>query len=126
MYGPFARRASGERSWDEASPTLAHPLDNHHVTAHHYGMTSTKHRTSFALDDETAGRLRALAERWRVSQAEVVRRAVRLAAEQARSEERDIRARLAAYRADGRLTRAAADAWLDEVAESRAEWGRSR
>ena len=89
-------------------------------------MAATKHRTSFALDEETAARLRSLSERWRVSQAEVVRRAVKLAVERAQAEERDLRERLAAYHADGRLTPAAADAWLDEVAEGRAEWGRSR
>lgn len=35
-----------------------------------------KHRTSFALDELTARRLKILAARWKVSQAEVVRRAV--------------------------------------------------
>jgi len=37
------------------------------------------HRTTFALDQETAVRLRRLAARWEVSQAEVVRRAVAMA-----------------------------------------------
>lgn len=39
------------------------------------------HRTTFALDEETAQRLKRLAARWDVSQAEVVRRSV-LQAEQ--------------------------------------------
>ncbi len=39
-------------------------------------------RTTFALDEDTMQRIRGLAKAWGVSQAEVVRRAVRLAAEQ--------------------------------------------
>jgi predicted transcriptional regulator len=34
------------------------------------------HRTTFALDENTARRLKRLAARWQVSQAEVVRRSV--------------------------------------------------
>lgn len=40
------------------------------------GMSAMKYRTTFALDDKTIRRLKLLALRWRVSQAEVVRRAV--------------------------------------------------
>ena len=40
------------------------------------GMASMTHRTTFALDAETMRRLKHLAARWKVSQAEVVRRAV--------------------------------------------------
>ncbi len=40
------------------------------------GMAAMKYRTTFALDDKTIRRLKLLALRWRVSQAEVVRRAV--------------------------------------------------
>ena len=39
------------------------------------------HRTTFALDYETATRLRRLAAAWQVSQAEVVRRSVAIAEE---------------------------------------------
>ena len=34
------------------------------------------HRTTFALDEKTANRIRELAKSWQVSQAEVIRRAV--------------------------------------------------
>ncbi|MFT5497247.1 MAG: hypothetical protein ACI9TH_002653 [Kiritimatiellia bacterium] len=56
------------------------------------GMKSMTHRTTFALDQETAKRLKRLAV-WQVSQAEVVRRAVALA-EQADASEQDPSARL--------------------------------
>ena len=56
------------------------------VTARHYngmhdGMSRMTHRTTFALDHETATRLRRLAAAWQVSQAEVVRRSVAIAEE---------------------------------------------
>lgn len=40
------------------------------------GMPDTVHRTTFALDEVTAGHLQKLASLWQVSQAEVIRRAV--------------------------------------------------
>ena len=40
------------------------------------GMPEMTHRTTFALDEATAQRLKRLATRWEVSQAEVVRRSV--------------------------------------------------
>jgi hypothetical protein len=40
------------------------------------GMAVMTNRTTFALDTETIKRLKRLAARWQVSQAEVVRRAV--------------------------------------------------
>jgi predicted transcriptional regulator len=40
------------------------------------GMAVMTNRTTFALDAETIRRLKRLAARWQVSQAEVVRRAV--------------------------------------------------
>ena len=40
------------------------------------GMSTMTHRTTFALDKGTAQRLKRLAARWGVSQAEVVRRSV--------------------------------------------------
>ena len=40
------------------------------------GMAVMTNRTTFALDTETIRRLKRLATRWQVSQAEVVRRAV--------------------------------------------------
>ena len=43
------------------------------------GMATMTHRTTFALDEATAQRIRSLAASWKVSQAEVVRRVVSLA-----------------------------------------------
>ena len=43
-------------------------------------------RATYALDRETAESIRRLAGRWRTSQAEVIRRAVRSAAEQSHAE----------------------------------------
>ena len=40
------------------------------------GMPNRVHRTTFALDEVTAGYLQKLASLWQVSQAEVIRRAV--------------------------------------------------
>ena len=40
------------------------------------GMAVMTHRTTFALDGPTVRRLKRLASRWKVSQAEVIRRAV--------------------------------------------------
>jgi hypothetical protein len=40
------------------------------------------HRTTFALDEQTARRLKRLAARWNVSQAEVVRRSLEKAERQ--------------------------------------------
>ena len=42
-------------------------------------MATMTHRTTFSLDEETTHSIKALAKLWRVSQAEVVRRAVSLA-----------------------------------------------
>ena len=42
----------------------------------HDGMAVMTHRTTFALDGATVRRLKRLASRWKVSQAEVIRRAV--------------------------------------------------
>lgn len=89
-------------------------------------MGKTKHRTSFALDEATAERIQRLARRWGVSQAEVVRRAVRLAADQSETEGSDVRERVARYRSSGRISQEQADEFLRQVAEDRASWGRDR
>ena len=42
-------------------------------------MATMTHRATFALDDATTDRIKSLSKLWKVSQAEVVRRAVSLA-----------------------------------------------
>lgn len=89
-------------------------------------MHKTKHRTSFALDDTTIERLRRLARRWEVSQAEVVRRAVEIAEDQAERRGESVRERLQGYQERGRLTADAAEKYLSEVEEERQHWDRKR
>lgn len=87
-------------------------------------MVVSKHRTSFALDEETLRMLQQLAGQWRVSQAEVVRRSVRLAAEHDRTNISGLRQSLAAYQETGRLSAEEADSFLGRIAAERADWGR--
>jgi Arc/MetJ-type ribon-helix-helix transcriptional regulator len=51
-------------------------------------MATMSVRATYALDQPTADTIRKLAGRWNISQAEVIRRAVKLAAEQAQAEPR--------------------------------------
>ena len=85
------------------------------------GMPAMTHRTTFALDASTADRLKRLAASWRVSQAEVVRRAVAQA--ETASAEPDPVAMLRELHASGRgLDPAKAAAYLAEVREDRKRW----
>jgi hypothetical protein len=83
-------------------------------------------RTSFALDEATILKLRKLADIWKVSQAEVVRRAIERADTEAEAEITSRIERLQAYHSQGGLAADVAEAYLGEVAESRADWGRDR
>ena len=65
------------------------------------GMSKMTHRTTFALDEATAQRLKRLAARWDVSQAEVVRRSVERAEKAAAQEQPDPSAMLRALFASG-------------------------
>jgi Arc/MetJ-type ribon-helix-helix transcriptional regulator len=89
-------------------------------------MTVMEHRTSFALDEATILRLRRLAGIWRVSQAEVVRKAIKKADEEVDEKSAALVDRLRAYHGQGGIDADAADSYLDEVAENRADWGRER
>ena len=88
------------------------------------GMRTMTHRTTFALDDATARRLRVLASLWRVSQAEVVRRAVAQADESAADAVKtDPIALLEELHTTGQgLAPEVAEAYLTEVREDRKEW----
>ena len=59
-----------------------------------YGMQTMTHRTTFALDEVTAQRLKRLATCWDVSQAEVVRRSVEQAEKRLTISPSDIERRL--------------------------------
>ena len=83
-------------------------------------MQTMTHRTTFALDGKTAKGLKRLAAAWKVSQAEVVRRAVARAEEDASPAKPDPAALLLALQAEGRgLDPVKGRAYLREVRESR-------
>ncbi len=85
-------------------------------------MKTMTHRTTFALDEEAAGRLRRLSAAWQVSQAEVVRRALALA-ETSATPGADSAALLRQVHASGSgLARESAEQYLAEVRASRDQW----
>ena len=92
------------------------------ITTHNYGMSLVKHRTSFALDDQTIVRLRRLAARWDVSQAEVVRRAVEIADQQDQRSGSIVAERLRVYQARQSLDRERLEAYLSDVRDQRGDW----
>ena len=87
-----------------------------------YVVATMTHRTSFALDELTARRIKQLATRWNVSQAEVVRRSVERAEGAGQSPEKDALQLLKAYHAKGGLDKARADRWIMEIDEDRKRW----
>ncbi|MEZ5398559.1 MAG: ribbon-helix-helix protein, CopG family [Bryobacteraceae bacterium] len=80
------------------------------------------HRTTFALDEATGERLRRLAARWGVSQAEVVRRAVERAEAEAGLGDVDPIARLRQVQRECTLSADVAHSYLAEVREDRQAW----
>lgn len=86
----------------------------------HNGMPTMTHRTTFALDETTAHRLKRLAARWQVSQAEVVRRSLEHAEKLTESRKPDAVALLRRlHEKGGGLDRGKAEAYLAEVYEDR-------
>lgn len=86
------------------------------------GIKTMIHRTTFALDHTTAQRLKRLASRWKVSQAEVVRRSIEQAEQSGQSEKPDPIALLKAYHAKGGLNPVRAKKWMAEIREDRKRW----
>ena len=86
-------------------------------------MKAMTHRTTFALDEATARRLRRLSKLWQVSQAEVVRRAVARAEADADVPDGDPVALLEQLHGSGQgLAMEAANGYLAEVREERRQW----
>lgn len=88
----------------------------------HDGMQTMTHRTTFALDEATAMRLKRLAARWQVSQAEVVRRSVEQAERQLTASPGDIERRLETarqLRASLRKRKVDVAAWIATAHDSR-------
>lgn len=87
------------------------------------GMPTMTHRTTFALDEATAQRLKRLAARWDVSQAEVVRRSVAQAENLKPAETPDPAAMLRAlFASGGGLDLEKGNAYIAEVYEDRKHW----
>lgn len=87
------------------------------------GMPIMTHRTTFALDEATAQRLKRLAARWKVSQAEVVRRSVEQAENLNKAEDPDPAAMLRAlFASGGGLDLEKGNAYIAEVYEDRKHW----
>lgn len=87
------------------------------------GVPTMTHRTTFALDEATAQRLKRLAARWDVSQAEVVRRSVAQAENLKQDENLDPAATLRAlFASGGGLDAEKADSYIAEVYEDRKHW----
>jgi hypothetical protein len=87
------------------------------------GMPAMTYRTTFALDAATAQRLKRLAARWRVSQAEVVRRSVEQAENRSETEKSnpvDMLREL--FASGGGLDPETADFYIAEVYEDRKHW----
>jgi predicted transcriptional regulator len=83
-------------------------------------MTVMTHRTTFALDKTTAHRLKWLATRWQVSQAEVVRRSLEQAEKLAKSSTTDAITLLRRLHKNGNgLDPKKAEAYLAEVYQDR-------
>lgn len=81
------------------------------------------HRTTFALDEATAQRLKRLAVRWDVSQAEVVRRAVEQTENHSGAQSADPSALLKELFATGRgLDVEKGSAYIAEVYDDRKHW----
>ncbi len=77
-------------------------------------------RTSFALDAVSIGRLKSLSRKWRVSQAEVVRRALEKAAAE---EAQDPAYSLSSWLESGGLVAEKAADWISDIdAEREAGW----
>jgi len=86
-------------------------------------MPAMTHRTTFALDDMTAQRLRRLAARWQVSQAEVVRRSVEQAEQATAPARPDPAAMLRElFATGGGLDLEKGSAYIAEVYEDRKHW----
>jgi predicted transcriptional regulator len=89
-------------------------------------MATMTHRTTFALDGETIRRLKRLASRWQVSQAEVVRRAIAQAEAQPEPQTSDPVSMLRRLQeSDECIGSKEADSYLAQVYADRKRW-RSR
>ena len=92
------------------------------IPYHNDGMTLMTKRTTFSFDSTTIERIKRLAARWEVSQAEAVRRAVRIVEEEENARAHNLEKRLQEYHAGGGIARDTAEAYLDKVFHDRDSW----
>jgi hypothetical protein len=83
-------------------------------------MAIMTHRTTYALDEPTVARIRALAAQWNVSQAEVIRRVVAQAAAPQRPNPEQLLDEL--LRDGGGISVEAAEGYLAQARDARREW----
>ena len=86
-------------------------------------MALMTHRTTFALDETSAQRLKRLASKWHVSQAEVVRRSLEQAESAEISAQKDPETLLKRLHATGGgLAAEEAAVYMTQVREDRKKW----
>jgi len=85
-------------------------------------MATMNRRTTFALDATAIERLKRLSSRWRVSQAEVMRRTLEQADSSDDEGTREPLKRLAGYHAAGGLAKELAEPCIAEVHRDRSTW----
>jgi len=86
-------------------------------------MATMTHRTTFALDESTAKRLKRLSTKWKVSQAEVVRRSLEQAEEAEKQLKEDPVALLGQlHEVGGGISAEDAAHYMTNVREDRKNW----
>jgi predicted transcriptional regulator len=89
------------------------------------GMKAMAHRITFALDQETAGRLRRLSAAWQVSPTEVIRRALAMAETTAPMSEDAASLLRELHDSGGGLVRESAESYLSAARADRQQWRRA-
>ena len=89
---------------------------------HNDGMAVMNKRTTFSLDSKTIDRIKHLASHWGVSQAEVVRRAIKRTERGIFEAEENILRKLREYHAEGGIAREEAEDYLKDAYKGRESW----
>lgn len=92
-------------------------LDAFFIMVLSYGMAKMNQRTTFSLDEITLNRIKSLATRWSVSQAEVVRRAIDLTVQQDAGVSESLITKLSALQAETGMLEKDASAYLSSLTQ---------
>lgn len=92
---------------------------------HIYGMAVMSRRTTFSLDEETIIRLKKLATLWHISQAEVVRKAIKKAESDLNTKTGEKLDQLRQYHKYNDMSIDSVDEYLHELVEYRSSWDRN-